>query len=65
VVADFVKGERSFFPAPGSYLLGKAGMKNLAEDFNRTERIGSMDAGAYRFDPKGNPGWRIAPGFKK
>jgi hypothetical protein len=65
VGADFVKGERSFYPAPGSCLIGKAAMKNAVADFNGTKRSQSFDAGAYRFNAKGNPGWKIAPGFKK
>ena len=60
-----MRGERSFFPAPGSHLLGKARITNLPRDFNGTSRHGSADAGAYRFDPKGNPGWKVSAGFKK
>ncbi len=63
--ADFVKGKLSFFPAPGSYLIGKGRKRDRPADFNGTKRTGSRDAGAYRSDPKGNPGWLIGPGFKK
>ncbi len=65
VGADFVKGEQSFYPAPGSCLIGKAAMKNAVADFNGTKRSQSFDVGAYRFNAKGHPGWKIAPGFKK
>lgn len=65
VAKDFVQGERSFFPSPWSHLRAKAAMKNSAEDFNDSVRLGTFTAGAYRFEEKGNPGWKIGPGFKK
>ena len=34
-------------------------------DFNGTPREGSLDAGAYRFDPDGNPSWSVSEGFKQ
>jgi hypothetical protein len=61
---DFQKGEKCFFPAPGSHLQGKAQRQNVEDDFNGTKRGGSLDVGAYRFDAAGNPGWKIAGGFK-
>ena len=34
-------------------------------DFNGSKRTGkSVDAGAYRFDARGNPGWKVAKTFK-
>jgi hypothetical protein len=33
-------------------------------DFNGTSRTGSTDAGAYRYNASGNPGWKIVAGFK-
>lgn len=53
------------FPAEGSALIGAADAQYLTEtDFNGTLRAGSRDAGAYRYDPAGNPGWTLGPGFK-
>lgn len=53
------------FPAPGSMLIGVADSAHLVmDDFNGTARAGQADVGAYRFDPSGNPGWQLAPGFK-
>lgn len=53
------------FPAPGSLLVGAGDpVYATADDFNGTPRNGAADAGAYRFDANGNPGWTIAPGFK-
>lgn len=62
---DFLPGERNFFPSTDSHLIGKASTMILKLDFDGTERSKSRDAGAYRVDPKGNPGWQIAPGFKQ
>jgi hypothetical protein len=36
-----------------------------ADDFNGTPRDGRADAGAYAYSATGNPGWRIAPAFKR
>jgi hypothetical protein len=71
VGADFVDVSYSSdppadaFPAIGSALIG-AGSSSYATqiDFNGTQRDGNVDAGAYRFDPNGNPGWALIPGFK-
>ena len=53
------------FPAPGSSCLGAADPAYLVSvDFNLTGRENSRDAGAYKFSPMGNPGWKISPGFK-
>lgn len=70
-LADFVSASFSgappndVFPAPGSLLIGAADADHLApDDFNGTPRASSLDVGAYAFDPNGNPGWPIGPGFK-
>lgn len=56
---------RSVFPAPGSRLIGAGSHSHAVDDdFNGTPRKATTDAGAYRFDPKGNPGWRIGAGLK-
>ena len=53
------------FPKTGSALIGAAAAAHVvANDFNGTARTGSADAGAYRFNAAGNPGWQIAAGFK-
>jgi hypothetical protein len=69
--ADFVAAHFSgtppidVFPGPGSALIGGAAPAHLPSvDFNGTSRTGSTDVGAYRFNAAGNPGWRIAAGFK-
>ncbi|MCC6553092.1 MAG: right-handed parallel beta-helix repeat-containing protein [Polyangiaceae bacterium] len=71
IAADFVAASFSgappndVFPAPGSKLVG-AGSAQLVvpDDFNGTPRGGVADAGAYLFNPEGNPGWTITAGFK-
>ena len=54
------------FPAPGSQLVG-SGVKAFvtAVDFNGSKRNGEADAGAYKFDENGNPGWVLQPAFKE
>jgi hypothetical protein len=53
------------FPKTGSALLGAAAAQYVTElDFNGTPRSGAADAGAYKFEVGGNPGWRIAESFK-
>jgi hypothetical protein len=53
------------FPKSGSALIGAAAGAHVAEeDFNGNPRSGVADAGAYRYEPGGNPGWTLAPGFK-
>ena len=71
IAADFVNGHFNgappidLFPKPGSALIGAAAAAHAtAMDFNGTSRAGSSDAGAYRFNANGNPGWRIVAGFK-
>lgn len=71
IAADFVNGHFNgappidLFPKPGSALIGAAAAAHAtAMDFNGTGRAGSSDAGAYRFNANGNPGWRIVAGFK-
>lgn len=65
VDADFGGGPMDVFPAVGSALIGAGDTLRVVDvDFNNTPRQGSADVGAYRFDPAGNAGWVIAPGFK-
>lgn len=53
------------FPKAGSALIGAAAAAHVSSvDFNGTSRSGSADAGAYRFNAAGNPGWQIVAGFK-
>jgi hypothetical protein len=71
VGADFVSGHFGdppidVFPKSGSALIGAASSTwATATDFNGTARAGSNDVGAYRFNAAGNPGWKIAAGFKQ
>lgn len=72
IAADFANGHFNgappidLFPKAGSALVGAAASAYAtATDFNGTDRTGSLDAGAYRFDANGNPGWKIVAGFKK
>ncbi|MGQ0383329.1 MAG: right-handed parallel beta-helix repeat-containing protein [Gammaproteobacteria bacterium] len=71
LAADFVAAHFNgvppidVFPRSGSALVGAAASAHVtAIDFNGTSRSGSADAGAYRFNAAGNPGWRITAGFK-
>jgi hypothetical protein len=53
------------FPDENSDLIGNGDDGYVVElDFNGTARDGNADAGAYRFDPGGNPGWVLAAEFK-
>jgi hypothetical protein len=53
------------FPKSGSALVGAGNASyGIPDDFNGTPRDGSLDAGAYRFNSAGNPGWTIVSGFK-
>lgn len=53
------------FPAAGSALVEAGAAGHITElDFNGTPRNGVADAGAYAFDPDGNPGWTLAAAFK-
>lgn len=53
------------FPAVASALIVAGSPAWVTEfDFNGNVRSGSADAGAYRFDPGGNPGWMLAAGPK-
>lgn len=55
----------NFYPAAGSPLLGAAAAGyQSTDDFNRMARGSDLTAGAYAYNPAGNPGWQIAPGFK-
>jgi hypothetical protein len=56
-----------FWPNPGSALIG-AGLARLApeRDFNDRPRHGASDVGAYQTNGlRANPGWLIAPRFKR
>jgi parallel beta helix pectate lyase-like protein len=53
------------FPKTGSALIGAASASHVTPlDFNGISRSGSTDAGAYRYNASGNPGWKIVAGFK-
>ena len=53
------------FPKTGSALIGAASSAHTTPlDFNGTSRSSPSDAGAYRFNSAGNPGWKIVAGFK-
>jgi hypothetical protein len=69
--ADFVDAHFNgappidLFPSDESALTGNGDSRYVAEqDFNGARREGNADAGAYRFNPNGNPGWVLAAGFK-
>ena len=71
ITSDFIGASFSgappndVFPAVGSLLVGAANATQLvSDDFNGTPRAGALDAGAYKFDPAGNPGWTLTPGPK-
>jgi parallel beta-helix repeat protein len=53
------------FASPGSALIN-AGIASYVTtiDFDGNQRDGIADAGAYKFDNNGNPGWEITSGFK-
>lgn len=70
IANDFVNGHFGgppidLFPRTGSALIS-AGDDSVAPqfDFNGTPRQTPNDAGAYAFDPSGNPGWSISEEFK-
>jgi hypothetical protein len=53
------------FPAPNGALIGSGSSAHVTPtDFNGTPRDGQADAGAYRFNANGNPGWQLAAAFK-
>jgi hypothetical protein len=65
IAATFGVPPIDVFPKAGSALIGAASAAHTAPlDFNGTSRAGSSDAGAYRFNAAGNPGWKIVAGFK-
>jgi Right handed beta helix region len=71
ITADFVAAHFNgappidVFPRNGSALIGRGSASYVAAfDFNGTARNGATDAGAYKFDSNGNPGWVLAAGFK-
>ena len=59
-------GNRDFWPAPGSPLIGAADVSHApSADFNGTIRQTPFDVGAYESDGlASNPGWSIQTGFK-
>jgi len=64
-VINNVTGVKEIYPSADSPCRGAGDSKlPLKVDFNGTARTGSHDVGAYRFSPKGNPGWNITEGFK-
>jgi hypothetical protein len=69
--SDFVNGHFGgsppidLFPSASSALISAGSTQHVAErDFNGTLREGVADAGAYRFQSGGNPGWVLGVGFK-
>ncbi|HZD53827.1 MAG TPA: hypothetical protein VE175_12320, partial [Woeseiaceae bacterium] len=69
--ADFIDGHYGgtppidLFPAEGGALIGAGAAEYVTElDFNGMPRNGAADAGAYAFQPGGNPGWTLASDFK-
>jgi hypothetical protein len=71
MAADFVAGNYTgappvnLFPKSGSALNGAGSAAHVTDsDFNGTPRAGVADAGAYKFDAGGNPGWTLSPSFK-
>jgi parallel beta-helix repeat protein len=71
ITSDFVAGNYSgappinLFPTASSALRAAGSASYVtALDFNGTPRNGVADAGAYAYQPGGNPGWSIAAGFK-
>ena len=53
------------FPGSDGALTGNGTADYVPEeDFNGDRRDGNADAGAYRYDPEGNPGWALAADFK-
>ena len=71
IATDFVAGNYNgappvdLFPTAGSALrAGGSASYVTTTDFNGTPRNGVADAGAYSYQPGGNPGWTLATGFK-
>jgi hypothetical protein len=71
MASDFVDGHFrgrppiDLFPAPGSALIGAGDSRYATSlDFNGRSHSTPPDAGAYRFQAGGNPGWAITTGFK-
>jgi hypothetical protein len=53
------------FPTAGSALRAAGSATYVpTEDFNGTSRAGVADAGAYKYQAGGNPGWVLTTGFK-
>jgi hypothetical protein len=53
------------FPAQGSALIDAGSEQYVTDyDFNGDTRENATDAGAYRFQAGGNPGWALTQGFK-
>jgi len=71
IAADFVNGNFNgappidLFPKASSALIGAGTTQYVTDlDFNGTTRSGSRDAGAYKYQAGGNPGWTLAASFK-
>jgi hypothetical protein len=71
ISADFVAAHYNgappidLFPSSTSALRGAGSATYVPpEDFNGTTRAGMADAGAYKFQAGGNPGWALTSGFK-
>ena len=64
---DFVDPySRNLYPSADSALLGAGDPAHASiYDFNGIPRRGNADAGAYHWTGEKNPGWMVAPGFKK
>jgi hypothetical protein len=69
--ADFVAGHYNgtppidLFPTAGSALRSTGTTTHVTqEDFNGASRSGVADAGAYKYQAGGNPGWTLTAGFK-
>lgn len=57
--------DKGVYPIEGSLLIGNADTNHtIKQDFNGTERIRSLDVGAYAYTSKQNPGWKIDSQFK-
>ena len=56
---------KDVYPTLDSALLSAGNSMYVTQaDFNGTQRLGGIDAGAYAWTDVQNPGWQIAAGFK-
>lgn len=57
--------DKNVYLGENSLLIGNANTDHLiSQDFNRTQRAGRLDVGAYTHTSNQNPGWKIRPDFK-